>query len=99
MQYYTYNDTDYVTFTDGVDTFRDGSRDEMFVIDKTLTATGFAGTEDVDWEERENHTCTGATGVFRDGVRNGMYVIDAEITATGFDGTEDVDWENIYSGE
>ena len=32
------------------DVYRDGVRDGKFVVDKALTATGFDGTEDVDWE-------------------------------------------------
>jgi hypothetical protein len=40
----------YVEYSDGVDTYRDGVRGGAYVIDKELTATGFAGTEDVDWE-------------------------------------------------
>jgi hypothetical protein len=40
----------FVEYTDGIDTYRDGVRDGAYVIDKALTATGFAGTEGVDWE-------------------------------------------------
>jgi len=44
-------DYQYVEYTDGVDTFRDGVRDTYYVIDKELNSfMGFAGTEDVDWE-------------------------------------------------
>lgn len=39
----------YVLYTDGTTLFRDGVRDGAFVTDKALTATGFAGTEGVDW--------------------------------------------------
>lgn len=39
----------YVTYTDGVDTFRQGVRSGYFVLDQTITATGFAGVEDTDW--------------------------------------------------
>lgn len=38
----------YNVMSDGVDTFRDGVRDSAYVIDKTLTVTGFAGAESVD---------------------------------------------------
>ena len=38
----------YVEYTDGVDTFRDGVRSGAYVIDKALTVTGFAGSESVD---------------------------------------------------
>ena len=40
----------YRYYTDGTDTFRDGVRNGSYVIDKTLTLTGFSGTENVDWE-------------------------------------------------
>ena len=30
--------------------WRDGVRSGLYIIDKVLTATGFAGTENVDWE-------------------------------------------------
>lgn len=45
--------TQYVTYTDGVDTFRDGVRDGTYVIDKALTPLGFGGTEGIDWENVE----------------------------------------------
>jgi len=32
------------------DIYRDGVRDGKFVLDKELTATGFDGAEDTDWE-------------------------------------------------
>jgi nitrous oxidase accessory protein NosD len=38
----------YVTYTDSVDTFRDGVRSGAYVVDKTLTITGFAGAESTD---------------------------------------------------
>jgi hypothetical protein len=40
----------YVEYTDGIDTYRDGVRDGAFVRDKALTVTAFAGTEGLDWE-------------------------------------------------
>jgi uncharacterized protein (TIGR02145 family) len=40
----------YVTFTDGVTTFRKGVRNGSFVIDLALTPTGFTGTQGIDWE-------------------------------------------------
>ena len=40
----------YRTYTDGIDTFRDGVRDGSYVIDKVIGPLGFAGTEGVDWE-------------------------------------------------
>ena len=44
--------TQYRIYTDPVtgDIYRDGVRDGKFVVDKALTATGFDGTEGVDWE-------------------------------------------------
>ena len=96
-QYVEYADLVYVEYTDGVDTFRDGSRDTAYVIDKELTVTGFDGVEDLDWEEIESHTHPSATGVFRDGVRSGNYVIDAEINVTGFDGSLNIDWVNLQT--
>jgi hypothetical protein len=43
----------YVEYTDGSTNCRDGVRDNAYVIDIELTATGFDGTEDVDWENLE----------------------------------------------
>ena len=37
------------TLTDGTTTFRREIRDGYLCLDKTLTATGFAGLEDTDW--------------------------------------------------
>jgi len=39
----------YTTWTDGVVTFRQGARNPYFVLDQTITPTGFAGVEDTDW--------------------------------------------------
>lgn len=39
----------WVTLTDGSVTYRKIVRDSYLCIDKTLTVTGFDGTEDVDW--------------------------------------------------
>lgn len=39
----------YLPFTDGTTNIRVGVRATKFVVDKTLTATGFAGVEDTDW--------------------------------------------------
>jgi hypothetical protein len=44
-------DRQYVEYTDGIDIFRDGVRNNYYVIDKELNSfMGFDGTEDVDWE-------------------------------------------------
>ncbi len=40
----------YREYTDGVTTMRIGVRSLSFVIDITLTATGFAGAENTDWK-------------------------------------------------
>lgn len=48
----------YVEYTDGTDTFRDGVRDGKFVVDKEITATGFDGDENVDWVNIEEQDYT-----------------------------------------
>ena len=40
----------YRTWKENGQGWREGIRDSNFVRDKTLTATGFDGTEDIDWE-------------------------------------------------
>jgi len=40
----------YRTYTDGSETYRIGVRDASFVFDQALTATGFAGSENTDWD-------------------------------------------------
>lgn len=40
----------YKYYTDGTVQYRDGVRNGQFVLDKALTATGFTGTENIDWE-------------------------------------------------
>jgi uncharacterized protein (TIGR02145 family) len=42
--------TTYVSYSDGVDTFRKGVRDHALVVDVALTALAFGGVEGVDWE-------------------------------------------------
>jgi hypothetical protein len=96
-QYVVYNPDTYVEYTDGVDTFRQGSRGGEFVTDRVLTSNGFNGTINVDWENLDSITCVGATGIFRDGVRGGNFVTDAAITVTGFSGTINTDWKNLDS--
>lgn len=39
----------YETFSDGSATYRQGIRSGLWVVDKVLTSTGFAGTENTDW--------------------------------------------------
>lgn len=100
-QYVTFTNEVYVVYTDGVDTFRDGSRDGAFVTDQTLTPTGFAGDEDTDWANVDSTTNPLGLTVFRDGVRDGGYVKDQTLTATGFAGAESLDngvtgdWVNL----
>ncbi len=38
----------YQEYTDGVNTYRDGVRDEAYVVDKELTPLGFDGIESTD---------------------------------------------------
>jgi|WetSurSiteA1Bulk_404760.scaffolds.fasta_scaffold161782_2 hypothetical protein len=40
----------YQEYTDGISTWRDGVRSGDFVVDIELTPTGFAGLENIDWE-------------------------------------------------
>jgi uncharacterized protein (TIGR02145 family) len=42
--------TTYVSYTDGVDTYRKGVRSHAFVIDVVLTPLGFSGIKGIDWE-------------------------------------------------
>jgi hypothetical protein len=103
-QYQIYTSGVQVTYTDGVDTFREGSRAGVWATDHTLTATGFAGAENTDWENIATLDAEGGIGIdtFRDGVRDGNYIVDKTLTATGFSGTESLDegatgdWINLY---
>lgn len=63
-------------------------------VDITLSSTGFAGTENIDWTNLFIHV--GQDAVFRSGSRGGFFVVDAEISVTGFAGVEDTDWENLF---
>jgi hypothetical protein len=94
-QYVTYALNELVEYTDGTETYREGSRNNSFVLDKEITALGFSGVENNDWENLWSKVSVGLTGKFRDGVRSGAYVIDETITGTGFAGTENVDWINV----
>jgi hypothetical protein len=98
MQYVTFVPGVLVTYTDGVDIYRDGSRGGNYVIDKTLTVLGFAGAENTDWVNIETLS-GGGLATFRDGIRGGAYVIDETLTGGGFSGTEDIDWTNIETLE
>ena len=46
----------YYSFTDGSVIYRIGARGTAYVRDRTLTATGFSGTEGIDWENIETIT-------------------------------------------
>ena len=46
-------ETQYRLFVDDSITYRIGVRGNAWVRDRTLTATGFAGTENIDWENIE----------------------------------------------
>ena len=48
----------YYLVTDNVVIYRFGCRNLAYVVDRTLTATGFSGTEDVDWENLKDLTLT-----------------------------------------
>jgi hypothetical protein len=39
----------FTTYSDGVSTYREGIRAGVYVIDKVLTSTGFAGVLGTDW--------------------------------------------------
>ena len=101
MQYTIY-DNALIEYTDGVTTFRDGSRGGSFVTDVALTVTGFAGTESTDegvtgdWMNlSEFNGITlydpSPSGIYRDGVRGGEFVVDMALTLMGFDGDESLD--------
>ncbi len=45
----TLNGVNYVVFTLGDFKVRKGVRNGFFVVDKTMTATGFSGIENTDW--------------------------------------------------
>jgi hypothetical protein len=84
MQYVEYTTGVLVEYTDGVDTFRDGSLGGAYVIEKLDGAS---------WDDIETLDSEGKTGVptFRDGVRDDCYVIDKALTVTGFLGVESLD--------
>jgi hypothetical protein len=96
-QYVTYQPNTYIEYTDGMDTFRQGSRDNSFVTDRRITIVGFDGTIDLDWENIETVLGQGTLGVFRDGVRTSKFILDEALTGTGFAGSENTDWVNLIS--
>lgn len=82
------------TYTDGTTSFRFRIVGNDLYLDITLTATGFSGSEDTDWENL--HVYNGQDPVWRYGSDTTAFVLDCEITGTGFSGSEDTDWERIY---
>lgn len=46
----------YYLVTDGTVIYRFGCRALAYVVDRTITVTGFAGTEGVDWENMKELT-------------------------------------------
>jgi hypothetical protein len=84
MQYATYATGTLVEYTDGVDTFRDGSLGGSYVIEKLDGAS---------WDDIEGMTADSGLGLttFRDGIRDGCYVVDQTLTVSGFLGTESLD--------
>jgi len=52
--YQTWDGITYLVLSDGTTTIRRGIREGYFVTDVTLTALGFDGTEDIDWENVES---------------------------------------------
>jgi hypothetical protein len=83
-----------MTLADGSKEFRYRVHDGELNLDETLSATGFAGDVDVDWQNIAVITA-GGNMEFRVGVRDGNWVIDETLTATGFAGAEGVHWINI----
>jgi hypothetical protein len=84
MQYREYTNSELVEYTDGVDTFRDGSLGGSYVIEKLNGAS---------WDDIEALVVDGGLGLttFRDGIRSDCYVVDQTLTVTGFLGIESTD--------
>ena len=87
--------TDTITLTDGTSTFRVQVRSTDLCFDEALTATGFLGTEGVDWINLSISTLDSGEGQFRLGARDTAWVIDQAKNKTGFSGSSPGDWENI----
>jgi hypothetical protein len=83
-QYVTFNDNDLIEYTDGVDTFRDGSEGGMFILEV------LDGASWTTLETMEHESCPG-TNVFRDGPRGGAWCTDQALTLIGFAGVESLD--------
>lgn len=91
MQYQEYHEGVYVEYSDGIDKYREGVRNLLFVTDKTLTPIGFNGFINIDWVNLNARTKIGITGVYRDGTRDGKFVLDETMNGTGFTGSESTD--------
>lgn len=97
-QYVTYTSGITVEYTDGVDTFRDGSVGGSFVTEYLDGAS---------WSTLEMLDAEGGIGIdtFRDGIRDNAYVVDKTLTSTGFSGVESLDegltgdWINLLKLE
>lgn len=99
MQYEEYNGVNYKEIVDPTSRFRITSRDNYYVIDIELTALGFNGVEDTDWEcvyYIAKHSL--GTTKFRHGIRRGRWVVDNELNSSpGFNGIENFDWVNVLT--
>jgi len=106
FQYIVYANS--LTSTPASTTYTDGTTDvrkrdiaanepyDKYVIDITLTPTGFAGVENTDWENLLRHGgLADETFDFRSGVRGGFFVVDGTLDGTGFAGVEDTNWTNL----
>ena len=84
-------------YSDATAKFRLRNDGDALRVDKALTATGFDGDENTDWESLVPYESeeVGAIGLFRIGVRDLAFRFDQTLTATGFAGTENTDWENL----
>jgi len=72
---------------------RSGQVGGYFVTQAELTVTGFAGTEDIDYETIDSHIGTIA-GTYRETVIGGNYVLEV---GTNFSGTEGIDYEILIN--
>lgn len=90
-QYQIYNTGTYIEYSDGVNTYRIGSRSNKLVTDKELYLGGFNDLEGIGWINREEKIHALSTGVWRDGVRDTMFCIDTELNVMGFDGIKSTD--------
>jgi len=96
--YYTKEVAKYWTDPDTSLRTRCWVHNDYWQVDCELTATGFSGTEDVDWKTVESNGEEVTGNRVREGVIAGQYYLQAELTATGFTGTEDIDYKSIEGG-